>query len=181
MSAAGQLTPHFSKAELNYNAAPNATVRANLEALAGLLEDVRAVVGVPLRVTSGYRPAGTNAATAGASSSSQHLDGTAADVVPVGLSNVVAMQRLAASPLRSRWGQLIVYPYGTHLHVSLPTRGSNGAMLVQASADSAAPRYVPYSSATLATVADAAKGSATATAIVTLATVAGAGILARGA
>lgn len=147
MSSSLYVTPHFTRAELNYDAAP-ATARANLEQLAALLERVRSELGVPLRVTSGYRSPATNAGLAGASSSSQHLDGTGADVVPVGLSIGAAAQRLAGSPLRGQWGQLIVYPLGgDHLHIGMATRGKVGEMLVQTSSDAARPVYAPYSPA----------------------------------
>lgn len=137
------VTPHFSRRELNYDAAP-AGVRANLVRLAEFLEDVRSVLGVPLRVTSAYRTPDRNASLAGASSTSQHLDGTAADVVPVGMDVPAAVAKLTAAGLRDRWGQLIVYPYRGHIHLSLPTRGTVGAMLAQVSPDAARPRYVPY-------------------------------------
>ncbi len=153
------LTPHFTRAELNYNGAPTATVRANLQQLAELLEDVRAALGVPLRVTSGYRSPATNAATAGASATSQHLDGSAADVVPVGMPLDVALRRLVASTVRARWGQLIAYPVtGGHLHIALPNRQSSGEMLVQVSTDSTAPRYVPYTTTAVAASAPGARG-----------------------
>lgn len=153
MSAAQFVTPHFSRAELNYDAAPYA-VRQNLEVLAAFLERVRSALGVPLRVTSGYRSPSTNASLAGASATSQHMDGTGADVVPVGLSVGDAAQRLSGSPLRGEWGQVIVYPLGgDHLHIGLPTRGKVGEMLVQTSGDEARPVYAPYSPALYASLA----------------------------
>ncbi len=154
MTAASQyVTPHFTRGELNYDAAP-ATVRLNLEALAAFLERVRALLGVPLRVTSGYRSPSTNSALSGASATSQHMDGTAADVVPVGLSIGDAAQRLSGSTLRGEWGQVIVYPLGgDHLHISLPTRGKRGDMLVQTSSDESRPVYATYSPALYASLA----------------------------
>ena len=138
-----QVTPHFSRRELNYDAAPPA-VKANLVRLAEFLEDVRAVLGVPLRVTSAYRTPAKNASLTGASATSQHLDGTAADVVPVGMDVPGAVSKLLGAGMQARWGQLIVYPYKGHVHLSLPTRGTTGAMLAQVSPDSSRPRYVPY-------------------------------------
>ena len=169
----GNLTPHFTRAELNYDAAPSMAIRAHLERLAAFLEDVRATLGVPLRITSGYRSPATNANTAGASATSQHMDGTAADVVPIGLSLDAALRRLVASPLRGRWGQVIAYPVtGGHLHIALPTRGDVGAMLVQVSPDQTAPRYVPYT-----TTAVAERSTLTRGAIVAAALVAGVALL----
>lgn len=172
------LTAHFSRRELNYDAAPP-TVRVNLEALARLLEDVRAAIGAPLRVTSGYRSVATNAGTAGASATSQHLDGTAADVVPVGVDPLEAMRRLEASPVRSRWGQVIAYPYGTHLHIALPTRGKVGEMLVQSSADSSKPRYLAYSPSVATAYGTDAKSRSVATLALAAAGAGGVAILNR--
>lgn len=157
------LTPHFSKRELNYYAAPNATIRANLEALARFLEVLRSAAGVPLRVTSGYRSPDRNATLSGASQSSQHLDGTAADVVPVGASVSVVLQKWLALGLESQWGQVIVYPYGSHVHVGLPTRGRVGQVLAQMSPDSATPRYVPYSAQLFASASQDAQARRVAT------------------
>lgn len=177
MQPGALITPHFSRRELNYDAAP-ATVRANLETLARLLEDVRAALGnVPLRVTSGYRAPASNAAVAGASATSQHLDGTAADVVPVGVSLTRAMASLAASPIRQRWGQVIAYPFGTHLHIALPTRGAVGQMLVQTSPDAAKPKYMLYSAVTLAAAEQESDSRKLASGALAAATLAGAALL----
>ena len=170
------LTAHFTAEELNYTAAP-AAARRNLAALALLLEQVRAVLGVPLRVTSGYRAPSTNAQLPGASATSQHLDGTAADVVPVGLSIPDAMRRLSTSDARNATGQIIAYPYDGHLHVSLPTRGVVGAMLVQSSPNASAPVYRPYSGTLLASLEAKQTADSAHVATLAVATAAGLGIL----
>lgn len=174
------LTPHFSKKELNYYAAPNATIRSNLEATARLLEVLRAAVGVPLRVTSGYRAPDRNQALTGASRTSQHLDGTAADVVPVGLPVPDAVNQWLALGLASEWGQVIVYPYGTHIHIGLPTRGRTGQVLAQVSPDSARPKYVPYTVPVFATAAKDAQARSVATGAVIAAAGGVAAILPKG-
>jgi hypothetical protein len=157
--SSSHVSPHFTRAELNYNAAPLG-VRANLERLAAFLETVRATLGVPLRVTSGYRSPDRNAATVGASATSQHMDGTAADFVPVGLSVPDAMSRLLGSGIRAEWGQLIAYPYGSHIHIALPTRGKVGEVLAQVSPDSSRPKYVPYTAAQYVAIENARKTGA---------------------
>lgn len=140
-----QLTPHFSADELRYFDAPTDEIRGNLRRLALLLEDVRAVLGVPLRVTSGYRSPLRNQEVAGASATSQHMDGTAADVVPVGLDVQEALGKLSASPVLAKVGQVIAYPFtGGHLHISMPTRGTIGQALVNMSHDASTPRYVAF-------------------------------------
>jgi zinc D-Ala-D-Ala carboxypeptidase len=118
------LTEHFTAGELNYQAAPFAA-RVNLEELARLLERARAIIGAPLRVTSGWRSAERNQEVGG-SATSQHVDGSAADVVPVGLSNFDAYKRLRDAGALGWFGQVIVYPDTGHLHLSLPNRGYNG-------------------------------------------------------
>lgn len=136
------VTAHFSRSELRYDAAPVA-YRGNLEELAALLERVRAVVGVPLAVTSGYRAPAANAALAGASSTSQHLTGSAADFRPVGISVEEFLRRLSASGFDLAGSQLIVYPLGSdHVHLGLPRPGA-GRVLVQVSRVASAPQYLP--------------------------------------
>ncbi len=138
------VSTHFSRAELNYDSAPIAA-RRSLEVLAQLLEVVRSVAGVPLRVTSGYRSRAHNDSLVGASSSSQHLDGTAADFIPQGITVPEFMRRIGGSAVQGAFGQLILYPLGSnHVHISLPTRGVVGQVLVQVSPDASAPRYEPY-------------------------------------
>jgi hypothetical protein len=101
-----KLTPHFTLGELaglgdaRYRAAqleglgampahgPRQSVAQRLEALAQqLLEPVRAHVGRPVRINSGYRSPEKNAATRGSSPTSQHLYGEAADISVPGLSD----------------------------------------------------------------------------------------------
>jgi len=135
-----RLTAHFTEEELGGATAPVA-VRANLATLArDLLEPLRVVLGVPLVVNSGgstrrgYRTPAQNAAVGG-TDTSQHLDGTASDFTPQGLSLYEAAQRIDAAEQTGRmppYGQLIYYPYTTgHIHVSLPTRGKRGEKLVK--------------------------------------------------
>ena len=94
-----KLSPNFSLEELTRTSTgleniPGPVELARLQALAhGLLEPVRAILGVPLRVTSAYRSPGVNLAVRG-SSSSAHLTGDAADFVPVGLPVESAMRHV---------------------------------------------------------------------------------------
>lgn len=81
------MTPHFSLAEfirsdtaarLRINNTPTSEHMANLELLAKSLEEVRALLGKPLIITSGYRSPALNRAVDGSSTSS-HSQGLAAD------------------------------------------------------------------------------------------------------
>jgi hypothetical protein len=120
------LTPHFSESELDVADAP-AGVQAAAYQVALILEDVRAAIGVPLLVTSGYRTVEHNAEVGGVANS-QHLTGNAADVLPIGLAIGDAWDRLSAALAAGQvreYGQIIVYgvalPGGKswgHIHVS---------------------------------------------------------------
>ena len=55
-----------------------------LKYVAGTLEEIRAVLGVPLRVTSGFRNNALNKAVGG-SATSGHTKGLCADFIPIGM------------------------------------------------------------------------------------------------
>jgi len=97
LAAVAPLSAHFTAGELGADSpAASGAVVGNLRAVAGNLEAVRALLGVPLRVTSGFRTAAENAAAGGAPTSS-HLDGLAVDFVPVGLSQFGAYKLLRSA------------------------------------------------------------------------------------
>lgn len=89
-----QLTPNFSLEELTFSQTaarlgfdntPNPAQQANLLSLCQtLLEPARIVLGVPLHVDSGFRSEWLNTQVGGAIDSA-HLDGRAADIIPIGL------------------------------------------------------------------------------------------------
>ena len=88
------LSPHFTFAELTVSQTalrkgldnePSAQQVENLKRLcATILEPARDVLNVPLKVTSGFRSPAVNTAVGG-SPTSLHMDGCAADIVPVGV------------------------------------------------------------------------------------------------
>lgn len=82
-----QLTPHFNLSEFirPQDPMPSKAVLANLQRLAERLEKVRALVGKPIKITSGYRTAAHNKAVGGAPGS-YHLKGMAADIIVPGMS-----------------------------------------------------------------------------------------------
>ena len=82
-----QLSPNFSLGQLVYSETaeqegidntPPPEVVENLRRLAAGLEDVRALLGASLQISSGYRCAALNEAVGG-SSTSQHMQGLAVD------------------------------------------------------------------------------------------------------
>jgi hypothetical protein len=112
------LSPHFTLAELvRSNVAvrrgfpndPDDDAVASLRALAvAVLEPVRALLGVPLRVESGYRSPVVNAYVGG-STNSQHCLGEAVDVTLGGADLLAAARKIAASGVR--FDQLILELY----------------------------------------------------------------------
>jgi len=131
------LTPHFTLAELTRtstglpNDPPPSRVAALMSLCTHVLEPIRALLGVPLRITSGYRSSAVNAAIKGAAGS-QHMLGEAVDFAPVGMDVEAAMARLAAARLPV--DQLIVYPRGGFLHVSYSAVRANRGELLRSAA-----------------------------------------------
>ena len=141
------LSPHFTLAELTttsrleyraaqaHGAVEGTAVHDAMEALClRVLEPIRAHVGGPVRVTSGYRSPALNAATPGASPTSQHVRGEAADIVVPGWTDGRLRDLWAWIGWRSgiAYGQVIYEDRrpdaegGAWLHVSLgaPWRGA---------------------------------------------------------
>lgn len=78
----GDLTPHFSRAEFRCRDGSEHAIDCRLLAM---LEGLRAVIGRPITITSGYRSPDYNRQVGGASNS-MHLRGMAADFKVAGLS-----------------------------------------------------------------------------------------------
>lgn len=137
------LSPHFTLDELTRTsvAAPNVPGMAEVVALVYLcdrvLEPVRSLLGVPLRVSSGYRSEEVNRRVGG-SPRSQHMRGEAADVVPVGIDIAQAMADLADAVRGSglQVDQAIVYPHARtpFLHLSYRLAGPNRGELLMSAA-----------------------------------------------
>lgn len=112
-----QLTPHFSLAELTSSSVAQARGLDNtpppellprLILTAEMLERIRATLGAPVTVTSGYRSPQVNIAVGGATSS-DHTQGHAADIVAPAFGTPYDIARTLA-PLVSTLGigQLIL-------------------------------------------------------------------------
>ncbi len=128
------LSQHFSLAELCVsstaarlqisNLPTSAAHRANLAWLAtDVLEPLRALCGnVPITVTSGYRSVTVNSAIGG-STTSDHMQGLAADLYVSGLSNEDVAALLAGPGGASiPWDQVIVERHTGHLHIGAGPR-----------------------------------------------------------
>ena len=148
-----RLSPHFQLAELTRSStgldnSPDALTRNRLRALcAGVLEPIRAILGVPLHVNSGYRSLAVNHAIGGAAGS-QHLKGEAADIVPTGYPGgaEAAMVKLAAKVASGELpaDQLIIYSSG-FVHVSHRADGKNrGEVLRSLARGGSSGPYVDY-------------------------------------
>lgn len=102
------LSEHFTLAELTFSQraarsgidnTPDTEHIANLRHLCeDLLEPARAVLGVPLHIDSGYRSLLVNTAVGG-DVASAHMDGRAADCIPIGMDLQQAFDLLRRSAL----------------------------------------------------------------------------------
>ena len=119
------LSPHFSLAELvssqvatrkGIDNAPEPAIVANLTRLAALLEQVRALVGAPIAISSGYRSPALNKAVGGAANSS-HVLGLAADISTAKLTPKALALLIRQSDIA--FDQLIYE--GTWVHIGLST------------------------------------------------------------
>lgn len=100
-----KLTENFTFDELT-STSHNELLEANRESaksfmkqlkyITGTLEEIRAILGVPLRVTSGFRNNALNKAVGG-SPTSGHTKGLCADVIPLGMDVVEAQKKIIAN------------------------------------------------------------------------------------
>lgn len=123
------LSAHFSLAEFEFsqtaalhgidNKAPADAVR-NLRRLAvSVLEPLRAAIGRPIRITSGYRSPPLNRRVGGAANSA-HMRGLAADIVVSGMSSRDVCRSVAILDLP--FDQLID-EFGSWCHVAIAADG----------------------------------------------------------
>jgi zinc D-Ala-D-Ala carboxypeptidase len=96
-----KLSPHFAldeftqsqaAARMNIDNTPDAATLERLAATAMRLEDVRALLGCPLLISSGYRSPALNTAIGGARAS-QHVRGEAADFIAPGFGDPLGICR----------------------------------------------------------------------------------------
>ena len=126
------MSPHFTYEELTFSQTalrkridntPNDEARDNLHTLAYGLEEVRALLGAPMNISSGYRSPKLNAAVGGAKHSA-HMKGLAADFIaprfgtPAGI-----VAEIKASSIN--FDQCIV-EFGRWVHFAVPPAGEKG-------------------------------------------------------
>lgn len=119
------ISPHFTLDEMTVSQLaaregldnnPPAEARANLQMLCNSLEQVRALFGAPVIVSSGYRSPAVNQRIGGARTS-QHLQGLAADFTVFGMSPREVVRRVSESAIP--FDQLILeFDNWVHLAVS---------------------------------------------------------------
>lgn len=123
------LSPHFTLEELTRTSQTALQVKNRAEAqafltslaeLAALLEVVRVHFGKPLKVNSGFRGPSVNAATPGASKTSQHMRGEAADIEIPGVDDA-ELHRWIVRDSGLKFGQCILErpPGRSWVHVSI--------------------------------------------------------------
>lgn len=131
----GMLSEHFSLNEMTFSQVasrlgypndPGAAELANLARLCEtLLEPARALLGVALHVDSGYRSEPVNAAVGGEPTSA-HMEGRAADLVPVGMPIEFAFEQLRRSSLPF---ERILFECCAWIHIQVPPAGTGPARL----------------------------------------------------
>lgn len=120
-----RLSPHFTLGEftatahreyLDEQGDPPASVLVTARRFCfDILEPARALVG-PIRITSGYRCAGLNEEVGGASNSA-HVEGRAADIVPMEMDLLDAYYVIAGSAIPH---DQLIWEYGRWIHIAGP-------------------------------------------------------------
>lgn len=132
LTATEKLAPNFTAHELGVDR-PEAdeVVVENARKVAAWLQSARNILGVPVIVTSGFRPPAVNAAAGGADNS-DHLTGLAADFKGHGLTGFDAYQRLTKAQEERKlpaFDQLIFYAVDNHVHVGLGPKMRGSVLL----------------------------------------------------
>jgi len=124
-----QLTKHFSLQELTVSTiaarkgldnTPNASEIANLVRVAELLEQVRALLGKPIILNSGFRSKQVNDAV-GSKDTSQHRIGCAADIRVPGMTPREVVEACIAANIGY---DQIIEEFGSWTHISVPNTAS---------------------------------------------------------
>jgi hypothetical protein len=124
-----ELSEHFSLAEMiasdtatrqGINNTPGPHEIDNLRRLCvRVLEPLRAALGQPIKVTSGYRSSLINTLVGG-SRSSDHCAGRAADIKVEGTSPLTLAKAIQSLDLPV---QQVIHEFGVWVHVSIPPAG----------------------------------------------------------
>lgn len=141
LAPSGQaLSPHFTLGEFTESDiatrkgitnAPTPDVLAKLRQTASGMEQVRALLGHPITITSAYRSAALNTAVGG-SAKSAHVEGWAVDFkCPAFGSPLEIARAIAASEIFQDVDQLI-HEYGRWVHISFDPRKRGQALTISA-------------------------------------------------
>lgn len=124
-----RLSEHFTLDELTLSQEaarrgisniPSRDAITNLTDLANLLEDVRALLGCPILISSGYRSSELNKAIGGATTS-RHVFGLAADFTAPRYGSPLAVAKaIAASDLPF---DQVIHEFGRWVHLGLSPPG----------------------------------------------------------
>jgi hypothetical protein len=146
-----RLTANFDSREFDVHEPWPAELAAQRFALAQLVQAVRDIAGLPIIITSAYRSPARNAEIGGAPDS-QHTKGEALDAVVIGMTDRELIRRVLLAEGRAampEYGQLIVYTFTNHFHISLARAGRGNRELLLASKDASGQTvYAPISMAT---------------------------------
>lgn len=102
------------------NSAPPEVIPQLIRLCTTLLEPARALLVVPFHTDSGYRCPVVNTLVGSTAAHSAHLDGRAADVIPIGMDLRAAFDRIHASDLP--YDRLIV-ECNSWLHLAIAKEG----------------------------------------------------------
>ena len=133
------LSPHFTLDEFTRsdtalrlgltNDLPSDLV-PNARDTAAMLERIRAFLGAPMNVTSGYRCLALNKAI-GSKDTSDHVKALACDFTVTGMPPFVIAKKLAAAVDELKIGQLIYEHQWVHVGVPVPEKVLNRILTVQ--------------------------------------------------
>lgn len=140
-----RLSPHFTLAEFTRSAkaaqlgldnTPPPELLPRLVRTAEMLERIRAALGAPVLVTSGYRGPALNRAVGGVTSS-DHTQGHAADIVAPGYGTPYQLAKALAPQIDALGvGQLILEGIGgkqwVHVSTHVPERAANRVITITA-------------------------------------------------
>jgi zinc D-Ala-D-Ala carboxypeptidase len=124
----------------------------NLKLVAeNVFEPIRKHFGKPIKVSSGYRSKALNAATPGASTTSQHSTGEALDLDQDGMTTGVTNKMVFDYIKNNLNFDQLIYEFGTDsnpdwVHVSWESTGKQRKMILKATRVNGVTKYSPWKS-----------------------------------
>lgn len=131
-----KLSPNFTLAEFTHSQiaaregidnTPSLAILDNIKFTANELEKVRALLGTPIIISSGYRSPELNTAAKG-SRSSQHLEGRAVDFTsPLFGSPKQIVEKILSSDIQY---DQVIHEFNTWVHISFSPRNRKQALVI---------------------------------------------------